>query len=97
MSWLRGLLFPLEDSSPLIPTLFLFLFLLISAAPLTSGPGLRSRPCHSKKAKVLLVACKSPPLLSSSLLFLNKSDTLYLSPLHTLFPLPDNSLFQTGT
>lgn len=46
MSWLRGLLLPLEGGSPLIPTLFLCLFLLISAAPLTSGPGLTSRPCQ---------------------------------------------------
>ena len=46
MSCLRGLLLPLQGCSPMIPTLFLCLFLLISAAPLTSGLGLMSRPCH---------------------------------------------------
>ena len=43
MTWLSGLLLPLEGGSPLVPTLFLCLFFLKSAAPLTLGPGLMSR------------------------------------------------------
>ena len=38
---------PLEGGSPLSLTLFPCHFLLISAAPLTSGPELTSRPHHA--------------------------------------------------
>ena len=51
MTWLRGLLLPLEGGSPLIPTLFLCLFFLNSVAPLTLGPELMSRSCHPWKWK----------------------------------------------
>ena len=46
MTWLRGLLLPLEGGSPLIPTLFLCLFFLKSAAQLPLGPELMSRSCQ---------------------------------------------------
>lgn len=47
MTWLRGLLLPLKGSSPWSPLLFLCLFFLKSAAPLTLGPGMISRSRHT--------------------------------------------------
>ena len=54
MSRLRGLLLRLEGGSPLIPTVFLCLFLLLSAAPLTLGPGLTSRLRHLSICRVFM-------------------------------------------
>ena len=43
MTWLRGLLLPLNGGRPLIPTLFLCLFCLKSVTLLNLGPELRNR------------------------------------------------------
>ena len=90
---------PLEGGSPLIPTLFLCLFLIISGAPLTSGPGLTSRPCQPARDNET-----QGGLLASSL-FTNLVHTivrgllafsLFTNLVHTIVIYGDSFLPETG-